>query len=160
MSYSFEKTNPEENRRFREHQQKLDSDVRSFITNLDKKHVFLSNRVASCISTKCALPKHKTYEISETADHSKLFVPKTALLDYEEYNACVLTCQKPAEAIRFETEFQFREFQYNINECFHYCKQDASFPLQCIDKCYVVHEPIWASVKEKLEKIYDKVNIN
>lgn len=45
----------------------------------------------------------------------------------------------------------------SLNECFHLCKVEAFHPVKCIKRCFNVYEPIFESVKVKLNKEYDEL---
>ena len=59
-------------------------------------------------------------------DDETFFVNTKAAENYsekfDEYNTCAQACQEPQRKFRFETEFQMREFQLNLNECFYFCQ--------------------------------------
>lgn len=65
---------------------------------------------------------------------------KETLSEVEDYNKCVERCQQPLYKLRFELEFQLREWQFSLNECFHYCKLDTSSPIECNINCLRMHQ--------------------
>ena len=61
-------------------------------------------------------------------DENKVFIENTADNKQlvESYNNCVTGCEKPIRDARWETEWQLREFQRNLNDCFYFCRQQES----------------------------------
>ena len=64
----------------------------------------------------------------------------------EEYNRCVEGCQEPLRTSRFMVEFQLKEWQVNINECYYYCKYDNSEPVECNNYCTKTYKGILGEV--------------
>ena len=58
----------------------------------------------------------------------KVFIEKNKenLNLVSSYNNCITECEKPIRDLRWETEFQLREFQQNINECFFFCRSNET----------------------------------
>ena len=52
-------------------------------------------------------------------------------------------------------EFQLKEWQVSMNECFHYCKYDNSEPIECIQYCCKEYDQILKEVKDRLYSEYD-----
>ena len=77
-----------------------------------------------CLQHLRALPENEAFKI----DEKTLFLKKNEDGSNEkkdkvdEYNACLIDCEKPLRELRLETEFQTREFQMNLNECFYFCR--------------------------------------
>lgn len=66
------------------------------------------------------------------------------------------TCQKDIRDLRFELEFQMREFNLNLNECFHYCNLDTSDNLQCVIRCFNIHQTMMEKISNKINREYDR----
>jgi len=84
-----------------------------------------------------------------------MFVPNEDLNTFRKYNLCVEDCQKPLRDSKFMLEFQLKEWQLNINECFGYCKRDNSDPVTCITYCCNEYGKILGEVEQRLYKEYD-----
>ena len=76
----------------------------------------------------------------------------------DTYNSCVQTCQEPLRKARLETEYQLREWQLNLNDCFFMCKNQevAGFDQQapCLQRCFRVHSDMLGHVSSHLHGLY------
>ena len=64
-------------------------------------------------------------------------------------------CHRPVKDTRFELEFQLREWQLSLNECFHYCKLDTASPTDCNIRCLNLHTQLIAEkIAPKLRRVY------
>ena len=52
-------------------------------------------------------------------------------------------------------EFQLKEWQVNINECYYYCKYDNSEPVECNNYCTKTYKGILSEVENRLYEEYD-----
>jgi len=88
--------------------------------------------------------------IKEDGDSKETFVHNKHLKQARQYNLCVEDCQKPLRDARFQIEFQLKEWQVNLNECFHFCKRDNSHPTDCIEYCLKEYKTILNDVEVRL----------
>lgn len=77
-----------------------------------------------------------------------------------QYNSCVESCQSPLRRLRLETEYELREFQLNLNECFWMCKsqevQGVDNMQECVRRCYSIHTDMLNTVDRHLHRVYSE----
>lgn len=76
--------------------------------------------------------------------------------DARQYNLCVEKCQRPLRDSRFMIEFQIKEWQRNLNECFYFCRRDNSNRNDCVTYCLDNYNSILDEVKERLDRELDQ----
>ena len=100
------------------------------------------------------IPKNQVMQLN-AEDHTEYFMHSKHEEGVKEYNSCVEQCQKPTQLLRFELEFQMREWLISMNECFHYCKMDNSSPIDCNIKCLSMHRQFLNSlIAPKVRKVW------
>ena len=147
----------------------LFAQAKKMLHNLDTKAVRLQSENQSCYEKSCINPtKEQTTlrippeDFSQTkADKESVFVIDSDEMQrkVQEYNSCVESCQSKLRKMRFECEFQTREFQLNLNECFWMCKnkETAQFTTQseCVARCFNVHSKMLERVELHLNNQFD-----
>ena len=141
---------------------KMASKVNRMIVKLDQKAAGMQQLYQTCFDSKCKGLKPQLGNDVLAINDEEVFI-KSGASDYvervEAYNSCVQDCQKDLRSFRYDTEFQMREFQLNLNECFWFCKvretvgEAATQQSSCIQRCFRIHETMLDKVEQKLTKL-------
>ncbi|CDW86548.1 UNKNOWN [Stylonychia lemnae] len=155
-------------------QQQFSERISTFLLNLDSKHKVMTDNYSKCIQTQCqSLNAHiqlkknaedkqsKMYAVddkffNDTHDKEYVFANLEDEPVINDYNKCVDTCGKSLHMMRFELEYQLREFHLNFNECFYFCRLDTSNTIGCNYRCFDVYNQVFNDVELKLNSEYDK----
>ena len=142
--------------------------AKEMMSTLDTKAEMLQQHYDSCYSKNCldmvSPVFQQMYEKGTVMElgNDEVFIEKTEenRLLVDTYNNCVTACEKPIRDLRFTTEFQVREFQLNLNECFNFCRAQETVgafrnQAECLNRCFDVHQLLLEKVKNKLVSEYD-----
>eukprot|EP00347_Sterkiella_histriomuscorum_P015116 403358259 len=157
------------------HKNKFVSAVKGLLVKLDDRQKVLTNRYLSCYSSQCESyysqltssegdKSQQTYFLEDkfnpdVQNKQRVFLHNSNQKLAEDYNACVETCSTDLKEMRFEIEFQMRELQINLNDCFHYCKLDAANTIDCNVRCIRMHHGFLPVIEDKIQGFYDqKIN--
>jgi hypothetical protein len=138
--------------------QQMKERAKAMLEKLDSKHETLKKMsYYPCYDQKCMQiydglmkSRKESHQISENENKTNMFIHQDNQEVAEQYNKCVESCQEDLRSSRFMVEFQLKEWQVNINECYFHCKYDNSEPVECINYCTNTYQGILGEVENRL----------
>ena len=159
----------EEQSKFFAHKSAMANQVKQLLFDLDPKAQQVQAQVRQCVHKMDCVGHLRALNEGEAIkiDDRTLFLKQGEegsagkAEHVKAYNECLLGCEKPMRELRLETEFQTREFQINLNECFYFCRQNEtageySSQFQCLQRCLNIHQVMLGKVEAKLHREYDR----